>query len=121
MGCTACECSDTDAHLLVLLQPHMQGRLEERKEVWGLFPAAWRVPQVLCLTFCKITKVRTTDTPFLVASVELIASSAWLRMMSLRIYCVKQKGHWPQVLLAALAGCKVDIGAALCTSTTAPK
>jgi hypothetical protein len=36
----------------------LQGRLEERKEVWGLFPAAWRVPQVLCLTFCKITKVR---------------------------------------------------------------
>lgn len=34
-----------------------KGRLEERKEVWGLFPAAWRVPQVLCLTFCKITKV----------------------------------------------------------------
>lgn len=33
-----------------------QGRLEERKEVWGLFPPAWRVPQVLCLTFCKITK-----------------------------------------------------------------
>lgn len=25
--------------------------------MWGLFPTAWRVPQVLCLTFCKITKV----------------------------------------------------------------
>jgi len=36
----------------------LQGRLDERKEVWGLFPTAWRVPQVLCLTFCKITKVR---------------------------------------------------------------
>jgi hypothetical protein len=35
----------------------LQGRLDERKEVWGLFPAAWRVPHVLCLTFCKITKV----------------------------------------------------------------
>lgn len=33
-------------------------RLEERKEVWGVFPASWRVPQTLCLTFCKITKVR---------------------------------------------------------------
>lgn len=33
-----------------------KGRLDERKEVWGLFPTAWRVPQVLCLTFCKITK-----------------------------------------------------------------
>eukprot|EP00878_Enallax_costatus_P033636 GHUV01037174.1.p1 GENE.GHUV01037174.1~~GHUV01037174.1.p1 ORF type:complete len:827 (+),score=323.16 GHUV01037174.1:597-3077(+) len=31
-------------------------RLEERKEVWGVFPASWRVPQTLCLTFCKITK-----------------------------------------------------------------
>ncbi|KAI8462913.1 MAG: subunit of GARP complex [Monoraphidium minutum] len=31
-------------------------RLEERKEIWGLFPPAWRVPQTLCLTFCKITK-----------------------------------------------------------------
>eukprot|EP00775_Hariotina_reticulata_P007996 gene7996-8194_t len=33
-----------------------KGRLEERKEVWGVFPASWRVPQTLCLTFCKITK-----------------------------------------------------------------
>eukprot|EP00879_Flechtneria_rotunda_P008030 GHRR01008412.1.p1 GENE.GHRR01008412.1~~GHRR01008412.1.p1 ORF type:complete len:961 (+),score=374.37 GHRR01008412.1:225-3107(+) len=33
-----------------------KGRLEERKEVWGVFPPAWRVPQTLCLTFCKITK-----------------------------------------------------------------
>lgn len=34
-----------------------KGRLEERKEVWEVFPAAWRVPQTLTLTFCKITKV----------------------------------------------------------------
>lgn len=31
-------------------------RLEERKEVWAVFPDTWRVPQTLCLTFCKITK-----------------------------------------------------------------
>lgn len=31
-----------------------QGRMEERKEVWALFPAGWRVPQTLCLTFCKV-------------------------------------------------------------------
>jgi hypothetical protein len=35
-----------------------KGRLEERKEVWAVFPNHWRVPQTLCLTFCKITKVR---------------------------------------------------------------
>jgi hypothetical protein len=34
-----------------------KGRLEERKEVWAVFPTHWRVPQTLCLTFCKITKV----------------------------------------------------------------
>jgi hypothetical protein len=36
-----------------------KSRLDERREVWGLFPASWRVPQTLCLTFCKITKVRS--------------------------------------------------------------
>jgi hypothetical protein len=34
-----------------------KGRLEDRKEVWAVFPQSWRVPQTLCLTFCKITKV----------------------------------------------------------------
>mmetsp|Transcript_28777 Transcript_28777/g.63416 ORF Transcript_28777/g.63416 Transcript_28777/m.63416 type:complete len:903 (+) Transcript_28777:134-2842(+) len=33
-----------------------KGRLEEKKEQWAIFPMAWRVPQMLCLTFCKITK-----------------------------------------------------------------
>ncbi|KAG2492670.1 hypothetical protein HYH03_009085 [Edaphochlamys debaryana] len=33
-----------------------RSRLEEKREVWGVFPEHWRVPQVLCLTFCKITK-----------------------------------------------------------------
>jgi hypothetical protein len=37
-----------------------KGRLEERKELWAVFPTHWRVPQTLCLTFCKITKVRAT-------------------------------------------------------------
>nr|ADI46829.1 VPS53Bf [Volvox carteri f. nagariensis] len=31
-------------------------RLKEKREVWGVFPQHWRVPQMLCLTFCKITK-----------------------------------------------------------------
>nr|BCL66141.1 hypothetical protein [Volvox africanus] len=31
-------------------------RLKEKHEVWGVFPDQWRVPQMLCLTFCKITK-----------------------------------------------------------------
>nr|BCL66276.1 hypothetical protein [Volvox reticuliferus] len=31
-------------------------RLKEKREVWGVFPEQWRVPQMLCLTFCKITK-----------------------------------------------------------------
>lgn len=35
-----------------------KSRLEERREIWGLFPLAWRVPQTLTLTFCKITKAR---------------------------------------------------------------
>jgi Vps53-like, N-terminal len=33
-------------------------RLAERRDVWALFPSAWRVPQTLALTFCKITKAR---------------------------------------------------------------
>nr|ADI46897.1 VPS53Af [Volvox carteri f. nagariensis] len=31
-------------------------RLKEKREVWGVFPQHWKVPQMLCLTFCKITK-----------------------------------------------------------------
>ncbi|KAK2077673.1 hypothetical protein QBZ16_004519 [Prototheca wickerhamii] len=31
-------------------------RLETRREVWALFPSDWRVPQLLCLAFCTITK-----------------------------------------------------------------
>ncbi|KAF5837073.1 Vps53-like protein [Dunaliella salina] len=33
-----------------------RNRLEERKAEWSIFPEQWRVPQVLCLMFCKITK-----------------------------------------------------------------
>lgn len=33
-----------------------KSRLEEKKEQWAIFPDSWRVPQTLCLTFCKITK-----------------------------------------------------------------
>ncbi|GLI62858.1 hypothetical protein VaNZ11_005587 [Volvox africanus] len=31
-------------------------RMKEKREVWGVFPDQWRMPQMLCLTFCKITK-----------------------------------------------------------------
>ncbi|KAG1671687.1 hypothetical protein FOA52_007478 [Chlamydomonas sp. UWO 241] len=31
-------------------------RLEEKREQWAIFPEAWRAPQMLALTFCKITK-----------------------------------------------------------------
>jgi hypothetical protein len=42
--------------------------------VWGLFPAAWLVPQVLCLTFCKITKVPTVHMPSVSLHVAFMAS-----------------------------------------------
>lgn len=39
-----------------------RGRLEEKKEQWAIFPESWRVPQTLCLTFCKITKAQLKRT-----------------------------------------------------------
>jgi vacuolar protein sorting-associated protein 53 len=36
-------------------------RLEARKDVWGIFPADWRVPQLLCVTFCSITKTQLAE------------------------------------------------------------
>lgn len=33
-------------------------RQEEMKGQWAIFPDAWRVPQTLALTFCKITKAQ---------------------------------------------------------------
>ncbi|GAX83739.1 hypothetical protein CEUSTIGMA_g11164.t1 [Chlamydomonas eustigma] len=35
-----------------------RSRLEEKKEQWAIFPDAWKVSQLLCLTFCKITKAQ---------------------------------------------------------------
>lgn len=38
-------------------------RMEEMTGQWGIFPKAWRVPQLLCLTFCKITKAQVSGPP----------------------------------------------------------
>ncbi|DBA74723.1 TPA: hypothetical protein ACH3X2_009385 [Trebouxia sp. C0005] len=34
----------------------LRKRLRAREEVWAIFPEAWRVPQLLCLMFCQVTK-----------------------------------------------------------------
>ena len=36
-------------------------RLEARRDVWNIFPADWRVPQLLCVTFCSITKTQLAE------------------------------------------------------------
>lgn len=36
-------------------------RLESRKDVWAIFPSDWRVPQLLCVTFCSITKTQLAE------------------------------------------------------------
>eukprot|EP00798_Chlamydomonas_sp_ICE-L_P006224 gene6224-2841_t len=32
-----------------------KSRLEDKRDQWSIFPDQWRVPQTLCVTFCKIT------------------------------------------------------------------
>lgn len=36
-------------------------RLETRRDVWAIFPADWRVPQLLAVTFCSITKTALAE------------------------------------------------------------
>lgn len=36
-------------------------RLEARQAIWAIFPAEWRVPQLLCVTFCSITKTQLAE------------------------------------------------------------
>lgn len=36
-------------------------RLEARRDVWNIFPLDWRVPQLLCVTFCSITKTQLAE------------------------------------------------------------
>ena len=31
-------------------------QLRAKEEVWQLFPPSWRVPKMLCMYFCKITR-----------------------------------------------------------------
>ena len=35
--------------------------MKTREEVWAVFPEAWRVPQLLCLMFCNITKTQLAE------------------------------------------------------------
>ncbi|KAK9837632.1 hypothetical protein WJX74_001749 [Apatococcus lobatus] len=39
----------------------LRKRLKAREEVWAVFPEAWRVPQLLCLMFCNITKTQLAE------------------------------------------------------------
>ena len=36
-------------------------RLKAREEVWAIFPAAWKAPLVLTVTFCRITKTQLAE------------------------------------------------------------
>lgn len=36
-------------------------RLEARRDVWAIFPVDWRVPQLLAVTFCSITKTALAE------------------------------------------------------------
>ncbi|DBA83910.1 hypothetical protein WJX77_004419 [Trebouxia sp. C0004] len=39
----------------------LRKRLRAREEVWAIFPEAWRVPQLLCLMFCQVTKGQVAE------------------------------------------------------------
>ncbi|KAK9858463.1 hypothetical protein WJX84_000384 [Apatococcus fuscideae] len=39
----------------------LRKRLKAREEVWAVFPESWRVPQLLCLMFCNITKTQLAE------------------------------------------------------------
>ena len=36
----------------------LRNRLAKRAAVWAIFPEAWRLPHLLCLMFCSITKAQ---------------------------------------------------------------
>lgn len=36
-------------------------RLRAREEVWSIFPASWKAPLLLCVTFCRITKSQLAE------------------------------------------------------------
>lgn len=36
-------------------------RLESRRDVWGIFPSDWKVPQILTVTFCSMTKTALAE------------------------------------------------------------
>ncbi|KAL3139007.1 hypothetical protein ABBQ32_005811 [Trebouxia sp. C0010 RCD-2024] len=39
----------------------LRKRLKGREEVWAIFPEAWRLPQLLCLMFCQVTKSQVAE------------------------------------------------------------
>lgn len=39
----------------------LRKRLRAREEVWAIFPEPWRVPQLLCLMFCQVTKSQVAE------------------------------------------------------------
>ena len=39
----------------------LRKRLRAREEVWKVFPETWRLPQLLCLAFCSITKAQLAE------------------------------------------------------------
>lgn len=39
----------------------LRKRLKAREEVWAIFPEAWRLPQLLCLMFCQVTKSQVAE------------------------------------------------------------
>jgi hypothetical protein len=62
--------SATDARMLDRFERRYawyRQRLEDRRDVWAVFPASWRVPQTITLAFCKVTKAALarllSDTP----------------------------------------------------------
>ncbi|KAK3262239.1 HIT domain protein [Cymbomonas tetramitiformis] len=36
-------------------------QLRTKQEIWDLFPAAWRVPKMICMYFCKITRAQISE------------------------------------------------------------
>lgn len=40
----------------------LKRQLKLRENMWSVFPASWKVPQIVCATFCKITRAQLAET-----------------------------------------------------------
>eukprot|EP00963_Diacronema_lutheri_P002401 scaffold155_cov347-Pavlova_lutheri.AAC.80 len=40
----------------------LKRQLKLRESMWDVFPSSWKVPQIVCATFCKITRVQLAET-----------------------------------------------------------